>query len=152
MFQSIYTIVRKHWTRKNYLPLGKAETKLSSCGWHMGFRDIPYLHSKTLLSLSFLEIRHPSVRSLQQWEIRSLPVPIIWHIVYKKQFLARGNSPDGVSQGPAQLRAQGLEEAGSRNEPCTGAGPQERQGDSSRLTGQQLTQTGDRNYAWPATK
>lgn len=123
---------------------------LSSCGWHLGFTDIPYLHSKTFLSPSFLEIRHPSVRSLQQWNW-PLPVPIIWHIVHKKQFLARGNSPNVVSQDPAQLRAKvpwavRKPKWSSRNESCTGAGPLERQ----RV--QQLTQTGDTNYTWPARK
>lgn len=82
------------------------ETMLSACGWHTGFRDISYLHSETFLFRYFLEIRHPTVRSLQEWQRKYLLVPIIWHIMDLNQFSTRGSFPDVIQQDTAQVRGK----------------------------------------------
>lgn len=66
MIQSVHITVQKHWAKEK-------QHMLSTCERRMGFRDISNLHSKTYLFCYFLEIRRPSVRSLQEQQRKYLP-------------------------------------------------------------------------------
>lgn len=82
------------------------EPMLSACGWHTRFRDISYLHSKTFFFWYFLEIRHPTVRSLQEWQKKIFAGTYYLTYYGLKPILDQGEFPKcnttGYSSGKGQ--------------------------------------------------